>query len=341
LLEALGTPRVGRGGGDWACSGTTGSEEGAGLDKRDMSLEPGRQGATDVACRGTGTGRHAGTSGALPSGTPATTTSTARPSATITVPPSTMAGPPGYGRLIFDDSFAGTGLDRSKWNTYIACSGTGYGAAWNGNGSGGSGGSPGGFSAAYYEPSQLRVDDGLRLTAVRGSSQPRYQWTSAVVSTWGHFEFTGGYVQIRARMTDGDGMWPALWMLDNGARHEIDIFEGNFTGNGVDPDANDAWTLHTPSGAQFGGLTNMGTDLGAGYHVYGLKWIPGRSITWYVDGTQIGRVTSAEAPIPDDPMELLINLDVASSRTAGWHSPQNRTSPSPSVMRIAQVQVYQ
>ena len=279
--------------------------------------------------------------GTPPVGTGGGDSVTTTGTATSAVPSSSMARPPVYGHLIFDDSFAGTSLDRSDWNTYIACSGTGYGAAWNGNGWGGSGGSPGGFSAAYYEPSQLRVDDGLRLTAVRGSRQPRYQWTSAVASTWGHFEFTGGYVQITARMTDGQGMWPALWMLDNGARHEIDIFEGNFTGNGVNPDANDAWTLHTPSGAQFGGLTNMKTDLGAGYHVYGLRWIPGRSITWYVDGTRIGQVTRAEAPIPDDPMELLINLDVASSRTSGWHSTPNGASPSPSVMRIAQVKVYQ
>ena len=69
----------------------------------------------------------------------------------------------------------------------------------------------------------------------------------------------------------------------------------------------------------------MGTDLGAAYHVYGLKWVPGQSLTWYVDGTQIGQVTSAQAPIPDDPMELIVALDVASPSTSGGAPP--KTAP--------------
>ena len=85
----------------------------------------------------------------------------------------------------------------------------------------------------------------------------------------------------------------------------------------------------------------MGTDLGAAYHVYGLRWIPGPSLSWQVDGTQIGQVTSAQAPIPADPMELILALDVASPSTSGWHTPEDGTTPSPSVMRVAEVQVYQ
>lgn len=252
-----------------------------------------------------------------------------------------MAAPPGYSDKILDDSFTGTSLDTDIWNTYISSSGTGYGAAWNANGTGGSGGSPGGNSYAYYEPSQVSVDNGLTLTAVNGSAQPGYDWTSGVVSTWGKFEFTGGYVQIKARMTDGDGMWPALWMLDADANYEIDIFEGNMLGNGVNSNDNYSWTLHEPSGDQYGGVSNTGTDLGAGYHIYGLKWVPGQSITWYLDGVQIGQITSAEATIPSDPMELLIDLDVASPGTSGWHSVPDATTLSPSTMNVAEVQVYQ
>jgi beta-glucanase (GH16 family) len=51
--------------------------------------------------------------------------------------------------------------------------------------------------------------------------------------------------------------------------------------------------------------------LAGGYHIYGLKWIPGVSLTWYVDGVQIGQVTSARAVIPDEPMQIIMSLQVA------------------------------
>lgn len=166
-----------------------------------------------------------------------------------------------------------------------------------------------------------------------------------MVSTYGKFQFDGGYVQIKAKVPVGDGLWPGFWMLPGrGAKHgddfELDIFEGDYTGNQVNPIDNYAWNLHTPSGAQFGGLTSTGVDLGAGYHIYGIDWVPGQSITWYLDGKPVGMLTSAQAPIPNEPMELILDLDVASPTTAGWHTVYDSTTPSPAVVNVAEVQVY-
>jgi len=255
-----------------------------------------------------------------------------------------MPPPPGYKNLIFDDQFSSTSLDSAKWNTYLA-SNASKGWPWNGNGDGGSGGAPNGNDAAYFEPSQVSVKNGLNLTATRVSSQPGYEWTSGVVSTYGKFEFEGGYVQIDARMPNGDGMWPGLWMLPgpggtSGDNFEIDQFEGSFLDGGANALEEYAWHLHTPGGTGGGG-TNVNVDLSADYHVYGLNWVPGQSITWYLDGRQVGQVTSAEYPIPDEPMELILSLYVASSLASGWHQAYDALTPSPSVMAVAEVQVYQ
>ena len=266
---------------------------------------------------------------------------------TTTTPPSGSGGmtaPPGYSSSILDDSFTGTSLNSNIWNTYISCSGTGYGAAWSANGTGGSGGTAGGTSYAYYEPSQVSVNNGLNLTAVTGSAQPGYGYTSGVVATWNKFEFTGGYVQIKAKIDSAaaldNGVWPALWMLDNGCNHEIDIFEGGFTGTGT-PSGAFPYTYHEPDGSTlFSSQIQTSEDLGGGYHIYGLKWVPGQSITWYLDGQQVGQITSAEVPIVSDPMELLIDNDVACP-TCGWHSGPGATTPSPSTMQVAEVQVWQ
>ncbi|MGA2520237.1 MAG: glycoside hydrolase family 16 protein [Acidimicrobiales bacterium] len=254
-----------------------------------------------------------------------------------------MAPPPGYPTEIFGDSFSGTALDTSKWSTFIT-SNAAHGWPWSSDGAGGSGSSAGDFDAEYFEPGQVSVDNGLSLTAVRGSTRPGYTWTSGVVCTYGKFQFDGGYVQIKAKAPAGDGMWPGLWLLPGpggtaGDNFELDMFEGGYTGNGANPADNDAWHLHTPSGV-VGGVTNTGANLTAGYHVYGVAWVPGQSVTWYLDGVQVGRVTSAQVPIPDEPMELILDLQVADSAAQGWITTDDATTPSPSVLQVAAVAVY-
>ena len=254
-----------------------------------------------------------------------------------------MPAPPGYSHKVFEDSFRRSRLNKRKWDSDIT-SKAANGQPWNSDGSGGSGINPGGYNAEYFRPSHLSVHDGLTLTAVRGSTRSGYAWTSGVVSTYGKFQFDGGYVQIKAKMPAGDGMWPGLWLLPGpggrgGDNFELDIFEGNYIGNGANPNDNDAWHLHTVSATQ-GGVTNVGSSLAGGYHIYGINWIPGQSITWYLDGKPVGILTSAQTPIPNEPMELIMDLQVASGTAAGWITTTDASTPSPSTMEIAEVQVY-
>ena len=258
------------------------------------------------------------------------------------VPGSTPA-PAGYTTKLFEDTFAGTSLDHANWNTYIT-SKAADGSPWNANGFGGSGMNTGGFDAEYFSPGQVAVDNGLTLDAVRRSVHAGTTWTAGVLTTYGKFEFDGGYVQIKAKMPAGDGMWPGLWMLpgpggSGGDNYEIDVFEGNYLMAGANPNDVDAWHLHT-SNAVFGGLTNTGVDLAAGYHVYGLKWVPGKSITWYVDNKVVGSLTNAQSSIPNEPMELILDLQVANQTASGWRTTADPSSPSPSALQVAEVQVY-
>ncbi len=254
-----------------------------------------------------------------------------------------MSAPPGFSHRIFEDAFVGRKLSTRRWNTYITSKAAG-GAPWNGDGRGGSGSSPGGFNSGYFEPSQVSVDNGLTLSAVRGSTRAGFGWTSGVVSTYRKFQFDGGYVQIKAKVPGGDGMWPGLWMLPGpggtgGDNYELDIFEGNYIGNAVSPNDNYSWNLHSTT-QTVGGLTNSGANLTAGYHVYGINWIPGRSITWYLDRRVVGQITSAQTPIPKEPMELILDLQVANTTASSWRTAADATTPSPSTMEVAEVQVY-
>jgi beta-glucanase (GH16 family) len=72
-----------------------------------------------------------------------------------------------------------------------------------------------------------------------------------------------------------------------------------------------------------------------------LRWVPGQSLTWYLDNVPVAQLTSAQAAIPDAPMDLILGLQVARASTAPWHSVVDSTTPSPSVFRVEKVDVYQ
>jgi beta-glucanase (GH16 family) len=274
-----------------------------------------------------------------------------------THPPSassgTLAPPPGYSssQLLVDDQFAGSSLNGANWNTFMT-SKAANGSPWDGNGSGGSGEGCQN-DAAYWLPAQLSVSSGLTITAnersvgnaVCNSAPWTAPWASAALTSYNHFQFDGGFVQVSAKTSNVSGSWPAIWMLPGpGAatttdNYEIDLFEGGYTGNGANPASNFAWHLHTPGGTG-GGVVNTGVDLSSGFHVYGLGWVPGQSITWYLDGTQIAQITSAQYSIPDEPMELVLSMAVASANTVGWHSQYGTGTPTTAQEQVREVQVY-
>jgi beta-glucanase (GH16 family) len=245
-----------------------------------------------------------------------------------------MTPPTGYtsSQLIFNDTFAGTTLNTSLWRTYISDASSGF-SPWNSNGSGGSGPASGGYNAEYFEPSAVSVNNGLSLRATRGSSRAGYTWTSGVVTTQGHFALSRGYVQVKAWMPNLiSGMWPGVWFMGNATElPEMDLYEGGYTPN---PNSSFAADLHVAGGYQQ--FAQTGIDLHSGWHIYGIDYEPGSSVTMYLDGTQVARYTTN---VPTGPYFLLVDLEVA-QHTVGWHSVVGSLTPSPSVMKIAQVQAY-
>jgi beta-glucanase (GH16 family) len=261
---------------------------------------------------------------------------------------------PQSSRLLFSDRFDGTALDRSNWNTYIT-SRQAKGHPWTDprpapDGSGGRNGCS--FGAQYFLPSQVSVDHGLNLTASRTStsgwcnqtdSVSTFAWRSGVVSTYNHFQFNGGYVSVTMKAPPGDGMWPGLWMLPGPGGHHGDDFEIDLQEGGFAPPTpaseTYAWNLHQGS-KTWGGTVKTGADLSSSYHTYGLDWIPGQSLTWYLDGKRMANLTRAQANIPDEPMELILDLAVANTTASGWHQPYDSTTTSPSTMHVSSVQVW-
>ena len=141
-------------------------------------------------------------------------------------PPVPAPGGPSGWELSFSDEFNGSDLDTSKWN---------YEGSTFGDGN---------SEIACLLPDNLSVSGGtLKLTARRqqtvcpneirpGEFPNGRPWTSAAIDSSGKFAQAKGRYEIRAKLPDGQGFWPAFWMTSqdypyggNGASGEIDVFE--------------------------------------------------------------------------------------------------------------------
>ena len=212
-----------------------------------------------------------------------------------------LSAPAGYTtqQMIFDDQFSGTTLDATKWSAFLGAQGN----AWNNHGN-----LPAPYSGpntpiteneAMFGPSQVSVDNGLTLTATRNTNQyaGTYPWISGVVTTEGKFSLPmgGWYVQVKAKMPDQtQGMWPAIWFLPGvpgTAANEFDGYEGGFVG--ADPNQIMHSTYFADQGQEQKNYS-VKSDVTAGYHIYGFRFIPGHSITAYFDGRQVWQVRRVE-----------------------------------------------
>ncbi len=311
---------------------------------------------TSLATATTSTTGTTGTGGATSTTTAPTTTTTAPVTTTTTAtsPSGAMAPPPGYtaSQRIFDDSFSGTALDSSRWGTALGCCGTTWNDAgelplpYSGPTSPRNGGP--GYNESMYAPSQVSVDNGLTLTAQANTNQwsSEFPWISGIVTTEGKFTLptSGWYVQAKIKMPDtSQGMWPALWFLPpvgGTPFNEIDGFEGGMNGGSGPANQQGSSNYFADQGQQGTLWTTNGPDMSSGYHVYGVEWLPGQSITAFFDGWPVWRVAaSPSVTVTAQPYQIMVELEVASQKAAGWHTAAGAGTPSSS-MQVAEVQAY-
>ena len=106
------------------------------------------------------------------------------------------APPPGW-RLDWSDEFDGATLDTRTW---VAETG---GNGWGNN------------ELQYYtaRPKNLRVSDGFLVIEAHRERYENRDYTSARIKTAGLKERTYGRYEARIKIPQGQGIWPAFWML--------------------------------------------------------------------------------------------------------------------------------
>ena len=224
-------------------------------------------------------------------------------------------------KSIFDDEFNGPSLNTNKWTP---CYHSGD-CTNSGNG-----------EQEWYVPNNVSVNNGvLSLRAerrtYRAANGKTYSYVSGMISSV-NFSFTYGYVEMRAKIAAGKGMWSALWMLPTNGNWppEIDVQEIL----GRDPTAI-LMNYHYGANNRQRSTIWRGPDFSAGWHTFAVDWEPD-AITWYVDGVERKLDTDAPA-ITREPMYLLANLAVG----APWAAIPDDTTIFPSEYEIDYIRVWQ
>lgn len=240
--------------------------------------------------------------------------------------------------LVWSDEFDATQLDPETW-FFEQGDGSQYGIpGWGNN------------ELQWYLRNSAQLENGNLVITARNETSNGKNYTSARLHTRDRFALRYGRIEARIRLPDGQGIWPAFWMLpqDNvyggwAASGEIDIMEavnlgvaGNNTVHG---------TIHYggewPNNASTGGEYSVPLDAAANFHVYAIEWDP-TEIRWYVDGVLYSMKngwSSNGAPFPapfDQHFYILFNVAVGGN----WPGAPDASTVFPVTMEVDYVRVY-
>lgn len=183
-------------------------------------------------------------------------------------------------KVIFFDDFSGNKIDRSRWNIEIT------GNHFNDE------------LQAYVDSSAVfHIENGKLVIEPNYSpgfitkDGQKFDFISTRLNTKNKFDFKYGTAEARIKMSAGDGLWPAWWLLGNGnwpETGEIDIME--YVGE-------KDWASAAVHGSGYFGETPFVNRMyfnknngATQWHVYAVDWTPDSLIFKY-DGIMMFRVT--------------------------------------------------
>jgi len=212
--------------------------------------------------------------------------------------------------LVWSDEFngpLGAAVDSTRWTFDVG--GTGWGND----------------ELEYYTSGTNNAAlDGAGNLVIRAKQESMggKSYTSARIKTQGLETFTYGRIEARMKIAQGQGLWPAFWMLGDDiesnswpACGEIDIMENI----GKEPNIIHG-TIHGPGYSAGAGPTKqylLSAPVASAFHVFAIEWEP-NTIRWYVDDTLYSTKTKNDIPgsatwVYAHPFFIIMNLAVGGS----------------------------
>ena len=171
-------------------------------------------------------------------------------------------------------------------------------------------------------------------------------YNSARIITKGKKEFKFGRIDIRAKLPEGQGIWPALWMLGSNIDDvgwptcgEIDIME--MVGHEPNKTHGTAhWRASDGNSTFKGASTSSSKKLSEQYHVYSILWEE-NSLNWYFDEEKFHTITPNNLQNVEFPFNqnffFIFNIAVGGI----WPGNPDDTTVFPQEMEIDYIRVFQ
>jgi len=225
----------------------------------------------------------------------------------LVIPTTGYSSPSSYDgmSLIWSDEFEDDALNTDDWTFEIGRGNNG----WGNN------------ELQYYREENTSLEDGFLVIEAKKENYNGADYTSSRMITQGKESLRFGRVDIRAVLPEGQGLWPALWMLGTKinavgwpACGEIDIME--LVGN---QPSRVHGTVHYGNSSSNRQMDGASTALSSGlkfsdeFHVFSLVWEEDR-IQWLVDDQVYHEFTKSETgsfPYPfNDNFFVIFNVAV-------------------------------
>lgn len=232
----------------------------------------------------------------------------------------------GYSEL-WNDEFSGSEINTDIWTHEYGDSGWGNNELQN-----------------YTDNSENSFieDDNLIIQAIKDGTK----YSSARMITKDKKEFKYGRVDVRAKLPEGQGIWPAIWMLGANidelswpACGEIDIME--MVGHLPDQSHGTAHFGNVGEPSQYRGATKaLPEGYQDKYHVFSIIWETSK-VRWLIDEEQfhvIDANTTAGYGYPfNAPFFMIMNVAVGGN----WPGNPDTTTQFPQRMTVDYVRVFQ
>ena len=175
----------------------------------------------------------------------------------------------------------------------------------------------------------------LRITAARdGKGQWRSGLLASVDPKGNGFSQQYGYFEMRARLPDGPGVWPAFWLIGKDrstSTAEIDVLEYYGDKPGAYSATVHVWHRNGKHDSDYSRINVFGSASPSDLHTYGVK-IDSDFIRMYFDGKFVWK--TKVLPEQRQPMYMLVNLGIVEGVT-------NMVASDPSFMFVDYVRAYQ
>ena len=234
-------------------------------------------------------------------------------------------------QLVWSDEFNGTSLDETNWSYDIGTGAESGLIGWGNN------------ELQYYtdSPDNVYVQGGnLHLRAIE-ENFGGMNYTSGKIKSLNKRFWTYAKIEARLKVPEGQGMWPAFWMLPEGQfwPGEIDIMENvgyaptTVWGTTHQGTVDDVYSV--------GGQLDTGVALADDFHTYSIEWYED-NIKWYFDDILYYELNRSEIPpqyewLFAQDYYLILNVAVGGN----WPGSPDATTQFPQEMVVDYVRVYE